>query len=59
VLRLRFAPVPCQVPKKEIRRMSSVPSAVTPALERAPDGALATCPSRMKTPVGTPVAKVK
>ena len=58
-LSVRLAPAPCQVPKNEMRRTSSVPSVVTPALERSFDGGLATWPSRISTPLGTPVANVK
>ena len=53
------AATPCQVPTNAIRRTSSVPSVVTPALERESDGGLATCPSRISTPLGRPVANVK
>ena len=56
---VRLAPAPCQVPTNEIRRTSSVPSVVTPALARSFDGGLAIWPSRIRTPLGTPDAYVK
>ena len=49
-------PAPCQVPTNSTRRTSSVPSLVTPALARSLDGGLATWPSRISTPLGTPEA---
>ncbi len=59
VFSVRLAPVPCQVPKNEIFLMSSVPSVVMPALDRSPYGALESWPSRISTPLGTPVSKEK
>ena len=52
-------PAPRQVPRKLTRRTSSRPSSVTPALERAEFGGVASTPSRRRIPLGRPSATAK
>ena len=49
-------PFPRQVAASATRRMSSVPSGLTPTLDRADAGGLTTTLSRMRTPLGRPLA---
>ena len=56
VLRARALP---GAEERDLAPMSSRPSLVMPALERALRGGLTRTPSRMRTPLGRPVASVK
>ena len=57
--RTRRWPLPCQVPKNEIRRTSSVPPGRIPRLERPPKGGLSSCPPRITIPLGLPSLKAE
>ncbi len=56
---VRRGPFPRQVPRKPILRTSSVPSSVTPALDRPGFGGVTSTPSRITMPLGRPSASVK
>ena len=58
-LRVRRWPSPRHVPRNLIRRTSSVPSSVIPALERDAFGGVTRTPSRSRTPLGRPVESEK